>query len=349
MGVVFFEMVTGKLPFDAPDIATYFSKHLSEPPRSPCSLNPFIPLPLEDLILRLLAKDPKDRPVDAHRVHADLLEMARDADVTIPSVPESDLVASRSLRGAPPKPGRHFADEWPRRLLVFEQMLTRSYPGGAPSTVSVLLDRMREIVPRVVAVRAANIEERVLEALEEKGREGRQRFGFAVDALGIDASKAKEAARGVEARLAGAHEGTQLALARYVTAHREVLRWEGRSAFHEPHVDLAQAYKEAAMSVDAWLGARAEERKAETLRSASERAVSDLEFQIRALRSALATHEREIEEERASCEGRLSESAVEADPLEAELVRLATSFCEPLRARPELSPLFQQLEADAAA
>src|SRR5580704_6970382 len=88
LGVVFFEMLTGQLPFDAPDIATFFNKHLKEPPRAPRSLNKLIPIPLEALVLRLLAKYPKARPVDAHRVHADLLEMARDADVDIPRVTE---------------------------------------------------------------------------------------------------------------------------------------------------------------------------------------------------------------------------------------------------------------------
>ena len=35
VGVIFFEMLTGQLPFDAPDIPTFFIKHLKEPPASP--------------------------------------------------------------------------------------------------------------------------------------------------------------------------------------------------------------------------------------------------------------------------------------------------------------------------
>lgn len=351
MGVVFFEMTTAKLPFDAADIAAFFSKHLKEPPRSPRSLNPRIPLPLEELILRLLAKDPKDRPVDAHRVHADLLEMARDADITIPSVPESEIVAERALRNASSERVPRVAGApWARRLSVYEKMIAHSYPGGPPSDLSRLLTQIRELVPRVVAVRAASRDEqRLLENLEERGREGRQRFGFAVDALGIDTSKAKEEAREVDARLVAAREATRQGLARYVAAHQQVLHWEGRTAFHEPYVDLVLAYKEAAASADVWLGARGDERKAEALRSANERAASDLEFQTQALRTALATHEREFDTERAACEERMNDLAREGDPLEAQLLALATKFCEPLRARPELSHLFEQLEADVAA
>jgi hypothetical protein len=213
-----------------------------------------------------------------------------------------------------------------------------------------LLTQIRELVPRVVAVRAAiRQEQRLLENLEERGREGRQRFGFAVDALGIDTSKAKEEAREVDARLVAAREATARGLALYVAAHQEVLVWEGRTAFHEPYLDLVLAYKAAAAAADAWLGARGDERKAEALRSANERAASDLEFQTQALRTALATHEREFDTDRAACEGRMKDLAREGDPLEAQLLALAAKFCEPLRARPELSHLFEQLEADVAA
>jgi serine/threonine-protein kinase len=39
----------------------------------------------------------------------------------------------------------------------------------------------------------------------------------------------------------------------------------------------------------------------------------------------------------------------EADRIEAELLDLTARICQPLRARPELAPLFKELEAGAAA
>jgi serine/threonine protein kinase len=351
LGVVFFEMLTGQLPFDAPDIATFFNKHLKEPPRSLRGLNKLIPIPLENLVLRLLAKDPKERPVDAHRVHADLLEMARDADVSIPSVPESEAEAERTIRDIAPKPAPRLAVErWAKRMQVFQQMLSRCYGSSPPREMSNVLEQIHELVPRIVATRAASVDEqRVLGTIEEKGREGRQRFGFAVDALGLDTSKAKDEVRVVEAHVATVRERTGQAAARYIASHIEILRWEGRSAFQEPYSDLAQAYRQAGSAVDLWVKAREEEKKAEVLRESNERAVSDLDFQIQALRAALATHELEIEEERGVCEKQMIMLGKKADQLEAELLGLAIRFCEPLRGRPELSPLFEQLEADVAA
>ena len=44
----------------------------------------------------------------------------------------------------------------------------------------------------------------------------------------------------------------------------------------------------------------------------------------------------------------IGEAGKLANQLETELVALTTRFCEPLRRRPELSPLFKELEGVAA-
>lgn len=61
LGVVLFEMLTGRVPFDAgTDLGTALAHVKEEPPR-PRRLRPGIPRPLEDITLRLLAKSPDDR------------------------------------------------------------------------------------------------------------------------------------------------------------------------------------------------------------------------------------------------------------------------------------------------
>jgi serine/threonine-protein kinase len=116
-----------------------------------------------------------------------------------------------------------------------------------------------------------------------------------------------------------------------------------------PFADLAEAYRRAASAVDVWGAAREAERKVGSLLESNERAVSDLDFQIQALRAALAAHEREIETERDEYQKQIALLGKQADELEAEILALATRFCEPLRTRPELSPLFEQLEREVAA
>ncbi|MFT7597453.1 MAG: beta-lactam-binding protein with PASTA domain/predicted Ser/Thr protein kinase [Acidimicrobiales bacterium] len=72
LGVVLFEMVTGRPPFigDSPVAIAY--KHVQEAPPRPSSLNPALPKKLETVIAHLLAKDPDKRYPSAEEVRADL-------------------------------------------------------------------------------------------------------------------------------------------------------------------------------------------------------------------------------------------------------------------------------------
>src|SRR5580658_6217436 len=197
IGVIFFEMITGQLPFDAPDIPTFFIKHIKEPPPSPRKLNPDIPPDLEALVLRLLAKDAKSRPVDAHRVENDLHAVARQTGAPIPQEPETDPESSRPKAISLPAVG---IEAWQKRTALLEQMLARAFAGGAPAEMSRTLAEVKSHVRRIAELRSRSMTaQRSLEQIEQRGRDGRQRFGFAVEALAVDASKAKDVARAAKA------------------------------------------------------------------------------------------------------------------------------------------------------
>jgi len=76
VGIVLYEMLTAKLPFEGESAVTIALKQVNEPPVPPGQLNPDVPGPLEDVILRALAKDPADRFADADEFIA-ALEAAR--------------------------------------------------------------------------------------------------------------------------------------------------------------------------------------------------------------------------------------------------------------------------------
>ncbi len=65
VGVILYELLTGRLPFDAESAVTIAIKHVSEPPVSPRQINPKIPPELEQVVLWTLNKNPADRPADA--------------------------------------------------------------------------------------------------------------------------------------------------------------------------------------------------------------------------------------------------------------------------------------------
>jgi serine/threonine-protein kinase len=62
LGVVFFELLTGRLPFTGDAPFAVLRKHCTDEPPVPSSLRPGIPEALDALVLRLLAKTPDSRP-----------------------------------------------------------------------------------------------------------------------------------------------------------------------------------------------------------------------------------------------------------------------------------------------
>jgi tRNA A-37 threonylcarbamoyl transferase component Bud32 len=65
LGAVLHELLSGEVPFNAPTALGVLHGHLYEPPTPLRRIRTQVPEPLEALVLRLLAKDPQDRPQDA--------------------------------------------------------------------------------------------------------------------------------------------------------------------------------------------------------------------------------------------------------------------------------------------
>lgn len=73
LGIILFEMLTGRLPFSAPDALGYVMQHLTaEPAPLPAS----IPEPLRQVIQSLLEKDPERRPASAQALGRELEQIA---------------------------------------------------------------------------------------------------------------------------------------------------------------------------------------------------------------------------------------------------------------------------------
>ena len=56
-----FELLTGQVPFDAPTTQDLLRRQINDPPPRVRELNPGLPSPVEDILLRGMAKDPADR------------------------------------------------------------------------------------------------------------------------------------------------------------------------------------------------------------------------------------------------------------------------------------------------
>ncbi len=346
LGVILYEMLTGRLPWTADSVPEWFIKHMKEVPPEPRLTEPRIPLPLDRLIMDLLAKKPEARPVDAHRVHADLARIASEVGASVPA----EDAASVESRVAPARTLPPAAiDAWARRTGVFDAMLRTAYPEGAPEELAHLLSEVKSLVGEIAALRAQALDaQRALQTVEKKGRDSRQRLNHAVDALGVDASKARDGLRAALAALLTLSTEVDNIRAKVRAAHLDALRWEGRSGFMEPYQELAESYRALADLVDKWHGLRSKERRAEQRVAGQREVINDLEFQITQLRKALAHSEEQFESEAESQQKCVAELGQRADSLEQQLMEMASRFCAPLRARPELGSLFQALENEAA-
>jgi len=91
LGGTLYEMLTGRPPFLGDDAVAIISQHINVPPVSPSWHNKEIPKPLDNLILRLLAKAPEERPQSARAV---LDELEGIASLPAEARPESVVEVS---------------------------------------------------------------------------------------------------------------------------------------------------------------------------------------------------------------------------------------------------------------
>ncbi len=72
LGIVLYEAATGSLPFDGPDAVSVAMKQVNEEPPMPSSVNPAIDPSLEAIIMKAMAKDPRDRFATANEMRLEL-------------------------------------------------------------------------------------------------------------------------------------------------------------------------------------------------------------------------------------------------------------------------------------
>ncbi len=115
VGVILYELLTGVVPFEGETAVAVAFKQVSAEPRPPSELNPAIPLSLDAVVLRALAKDPAARYADADELIA-ALQLEREvlpAHTAMTSVMAAD--GANGAGGAPLMAPAAAIDEAPER------------------------------------------------------------------------------------------------------------------------------------------------------------------------------------------------------------------------------------------
>ena len=85
VGVILFEMLCGRLPFDGESPVSVALQQVEQNPKALRSLNPSVPVGLEQITLHAMAKNPDDRYADCGEMIADLRRWLADPKTTFPA------------------------------------------------------------------------------------------------------------------------------------------------------------------------------------------------------------------------------------------------------------------------
>ena len=342
LGILFYEMTTGQLPFRSADRDTLLTMQRESPPARPRGLRSELPEAAEALVLTLLQKDAKDRFRDGHHLQDELKAIQRALPSTAWELGSGDVPAAPPPPPPAPSPG---VVEWSHRAANYIRLVARAYPNGrAPDEVQQAADNMWDL-----AARASRLEGELashakrLEAIERRGRALRAEIGRKVEELSHEESRV--------AREALAERASANKLATAVTeaeAHRvEAAERADRTTSTDSTPAKLRASFEEVGGAQARVATLREVRKDYVTRAeAKETHAEGLRSQVTELRSQLQRYGEALENDLAAGRERIASRVREALGYEKAFSTSSGTLINHLRGRPECRELLEELASE---
>ncbi len=338
LGVLFFEMLTGQLPFRSDDRETLLEMQRTQVAPRPRSIKPDVLPAAESIVVKLLEKDRRKRFQDAHHLHEELKALQR----SLPSTPW-EIAASGENAAPPPPPPPQSAGviEWASRAALFSRMVSRAYPGtNAPADVQSAVSQAWDLAARATRLEGEVASHtRKLEALERRGRALRAEIGRKVEELAHEESRALRELSAEQAEVARLREAVAQAEKTALAAKQSA----DAAAGAPPQLRVVF---ERAGAAAALVEARREQlRDHENKAGAKDAQARDLRRQIEELRAQLARYAEALEEDLASGREKVAARTREGLTYEKAFSDVSTLLLNHLKARPEARDLLQELVA----
>jgi serine/threonine-protein kinase len=339
LGVLFFEMLTGQLPFRSNDRDTLLEMQRSAPPPKPAAIKPDVLPSAEAIVLKLLEKERRKRYQDAHHLHEELKALQRSLPATHWEVQADPANAAPPPPPPPQSPG---VIEWASRAALFSRMVSRVYPAGnMPPEIQTALVQAWDLASRATRLEGEVASHtRKLESLERRGRALRAEIGRKVEELAHEESRALREAAAEQQEAAKLRELVQVAERAAATAKAQAdqaAQQGGNPATLRTIYERAGA---AASLLDARREALAErEQKA----SVKDQHARDLRRQIDELRAQLARYAEALEEDLAAGREKVASRTREGLNFEKAFSDVSTLLLNHLKTKPEARDLLQEL------
>jgi eukaryotic-like serine/threonine-protein kinase len=342
LGILFFEMLTGRLPFRSADRDTLLEMQRTAPAPRPSTLRKDCHPVAERIIMRLLEKETRRRYRDGHHLLEELKAFQRSLPSQAWDKDSAEATAPPAQIPPPPPPSRsQNVTEWASRAGLFSRMVSRAYPGTRPP------DELQRAVTEAwdLASKANGLEgelashTRRLEALERRGRALRAEIGRKVEELAQEESRALRDASSFA-------EQESVARTELLAAERASEDASLRASEMERARQFDRSVFEQAGARQALVEVKRQELKTkESQRAAREATAKDLRKQIEDLRGQLARYAEALEEDLASGRGKVAARTREGLEYEEHFERVSRMVVSQLKGKPECRELLNEFIA----
>ena len=339
LGVLFFEMLTGQLPFRSNDRDTLLEMQRSAPPPKPAAIKPDVLPQAEVIVLKLLEKERRKRYQDAHHLHEELKALQR----ALPSTPfELQSSPENAAPPPPPPPQSPGVIEWANRAALFSRMVSRVYPAGnMPPEVQTALVQSWDLASRATRLEGEVASHtRKLESLERRGRALRAEIGRKVEELAHEESRALREAASEQQEAAKLRELVQVAERAASTAKAQADQAAQQGGNPATLRTIYERSGAAAALLEARREALTEREQKAGVKDAHAR---DLRRQIDELRAQLARYAEALEEDLAAGREKVASRTREGLGFEKAFSDVSTLLLNHLKQKPEARDLIQEL------